>query len=122
MKKILIVEDEVLIGMMLVEKIQALGFQTCELATSAEEAFELVKEEQPDGIVLDISLAGQMDGISAAEEIQEISDIPFLFFTGYRDAQLIQRAQKTNPVAILDKMGPLEELQDALKKMFEESS
>ncbi len=118
-KTILIVEDEILIGMMLVQNMLKIGYQPCQdVATSAEEAIAAVKNEQPDVILMDISLAGNMDGIEAAQIIKQEYDIPVLFFTGYRDAQLIKRAEAVNPVAILDKLGPPEALQEALSSLF----
>ncbi len=120
MKKILIVEDEILIGMMLTLNIQDMGFQTYEIATCAEDAIDVVKNDPPDAIIMDISLAGKMDGIDAALIIRQFSDIPIIFFTGYRDATLIARAQSANPAAILDKLGSPEALQETLDKIFEE--
>lgn len=117
-KKILIVEDEILIGMMLTENMKDFGFIPCEIATSAEEALEAVKTESPDAILMDISLSGTIDGIETAKRIKQKTDIPILFFTGYQDAQLLERASATNPSAILDKLGPPEAIKEALDEIF----
>ena len=117
-KKILIVEDEILIGMMLTENMKDFGFLPCEVSTSAEEALEAVETESPDVILMDISLSGTMDGIETAKRIKQKTDIPILFFTGYQDSQLLERAAATNPVAILDKLGPPEAIKEALDEIF----
>lgn len=118
-KKILIVEDEILIGMMLAETIKDFGYYAIEqVATTGEEAIAAVRDESPDAILMDISLSGPMDGIQAAEIIHQKFPVPILFFTGYRDAKLLKRAEATNPVAILDKLGPAEELKEVLDNLF----
>ncbi len=118
-KTILIVEDEILIGMMLAQNMLEIGYQPCQdVATSAEEAIAAVKNEQPDVILMDISLSGNMDGIEAAQLIKQEYDTPVLFFTGYRDSQLVKRAEAVNPVAILDKLGPPEAIQETLSLLF----
>lgn len=117
-KKVLIVEDEILIGMMLSENMRDFGFQPCEVATSGEEALAAVRTECPDAILMDISLSGTMDGIEAAEHIRKELDVPILFFTGYRDPQLLKRAEATNPAAILDKLGPAEAIKEALDRLL----
>lgn len=119
MKKILIVEDEILIGMMLAENIREYGYDTFEVITTAEKAIEVAQSEGPDAILMDISLSGKMDGIEAAAQIREHADIPIIFFTGYRDSQLLKRAEAVNPVAILDKLGPPEAVQDILLRLFQ---
>jgi len=118
-KKILIVEDEILIGMMLAETIKDFGYFAIEqVATTGEEAIAAVRDENPDAILMDISLSGSMDGIQAAELIHRESPVPILFFTGYRDHKLLKRAEATRPVAILDKLGPAEELKKTLDQLF----
>ncbi len=117
-KKILIVEDEILIGMMLAENIRDFGYDPCEVVTSANEALQAVREQHPDAILMDISLSGRLDGIDAAQLIREYSNVPIIFFTGYRDQKLLKRAQATNPVAILDKLGPTEAVRDTLGSIF----
>ncbi|WP_028580713.1 response regulator [Desulfogranum japonicum] len=120
-KKILIVEDEILIGMMLAENIRDFGYEPYDVATTANEALHAFHQHLPDAILMDISLSGQLDGIDAARLIREHSDVPIVFFTGYRDPQLLQKARTTNPVAILDKLGPVEAIQKILHSIFSEN-
>lgn len=117
-KKILIVEDEVLIGMMLSHNIEDFGFDVQEVVTTGEEAIASAQSAPPDAILMDISLTGSMDGIDAALQIKAKQDIPILFFTGYQDRELLQRAESVQPVAILDKLGPAEAIKEALERLF----
>lgn len=117
-KKILIVEDEVLVGMMLSNNIKKLGFAVQEVVTSGEEAIASVKHDPPDAILMDISLTGTMDGIDAASIIKASLDVPILFFTGYRDKKLLDRAESIGPAAIIDKLDPVETIKRALDTIF----
>ncbi len=117
-KKILIVEDEVLLGLMLSENITAFGFTVSKVATSGEEAVLSVNAEQPDAILMDIGLGGDLNGIEAAKKIKDNYDIPILFFTGYQDEKLYQQAMEVKPAAILDKLGPTSELKEAMTTLF----
>jgi two-component system, response regulator PdtaR len=106
---ILLVEDEVLVGMMLKKKIQSHGYTTSEIITTGEEAVELAKRDKPDLLFMDVALPGKIDGVEAARQIKENMDIPVIFFTGnHRDKQLIERSKALSPVAILDKLGSFE--------------
>jgi two-component system, response regulator PdtaR len=113
-KKILIVEDEPLIGLMLAENVKELGCQVTRVVTSGEAAVREVQSERPDGILMDISLGGQMDGIETARVIKAEKDIPVLFFTGYQDLPLLQRANSVHPVGIVNKLDSTEAIREAI--------
>lgn len=103
---ILLVEDEILVGMMLQKKIRSYGYEISDVITSGEEAVARARVETPDLLFMDVALPGQIDGVEAARQIKEFLDIPVIFFTGnHRDKQLIERSKELSPVAILDKLG-----------------
>lgn len=103
---IMLVEDEVLVGMMLRKKIEAHGYMTSEVITTGEEAVQWARSEKPDLLFMDVALPGKIDGVEAARQIKELFDIPVVFFTGnHRDTELIERSKALCPVAILDKLG-----------------
>ena len=119
-KSVLIVEDEVLVGMMLARKIEALGFKVCAVVTTGEEALAAAVREQPGVVLMDVSLGGEMDGIDAAAEITRRCAVPIVFFTGYnRDGALLARIREVGAHAVLDKLGPVEELAAALEAACE---
>jgi two-component system, response regulator PdtaR len=118
MKNILIVEDEILIGMMLAESVRELGCRVSEVVTTGEEALLAVGKERPDAILMDINLDGKLDGIETARRITSEAAIPVVFFTGYQDPVLLQKAKALNPVAILDKLGSTTALHTTLHDLF----
>ncbi len=76
---ILLVEDEVLVGMMLKKKIQAHGYDTSEIITTGEEAVSCALRDKPDLLFMDVALPGKIDGVEAARQIKEKLDIPVIF-------------------------------------------
>jgi len=116
---VLIVEDEVLVGMMLARKIEEFGFTVCGVVTTGEEGLEVAEREKPGVILMDISLGGEIDGIETARQVMERLDIPVVFFTGYnRDDNLMAMAEEVKALAVIDKLGPVEDLVEALAKGF----
>lgn len=113
-KKILIVEDEPLIGLMLAENVRELGCVVTRVVTSGEAAIREVQSERPDGIFMDISLNGVLDGIETARVIKAEKDIPILFFTGFQDYSLLQRAHAVQPIGIVDKLDSTEAIKEAI--------
>ena len=56
---------------------------------SGEEAVKKAGELQPDLVLMDIRLEGEMDGIEAAEEIRERLGIPVIYLTAYSDSSTV---------------------------------
>jgi CheY-like chemotaxis protein len=103
---IMLVEDEVLVGMMLRKRIEAHGYITSDVITTGEEAVQWARSEKPDLLFMDVALPGKIDGVEATRQIKTFLDIPVIFFTGnHRDPQIIERSKALFPVAILDKLG-----------------
>ena len=103
MIKLLIVEDKFLVAKLLQRNLEMVGFQVCELAGTGQEAIEQAEKEQPDFVLMDIRLAGDMDGIEAAREIHKRFQIPIIFMTGYSDEEIKVQAKAINPLAYLIK-------------------
>ncbi len=118
-KKVLIVEDEKLIGLMLAENVKELGCRVLKVVTNGEAAVLAVSNECPDAILMDISLDGAMDGIETAQIIKAGQDIPILFFTGYQDQHLLSRANAVNPVGIVDKLDTTEAIRAAIGSLLQ---
>jgi DNA-binding NarL/FixJ family response regulator len=60
-------------------------------------------KDAPDLILMDIKLAGEMDGITAAACIRSVADVPIVFLTGFSHDLLLQRAKTTAPYGYLVK-------------------
>ena len=102
-RRILIVEDEVIIAMALEDSLRDFGYKIAGRATNGADAIRLAIETSPDLALIDIRLDGDMDGIEAANRICRRLDIPVIFLTAYSDDTTLSRAIKTNPFGYLIK-------------------
>ncbi len=96
--RILIVEDEALIAQDIELIVRNAGYEVCGLASTGEESLLLAEKMQPDLILMDIVLRGEMDGVEAAEKIRERSDIPVIYLTAHADENTLRRAKFTQPL------------------------
>lgn len=101
--RILVVEDEQIVAEDLKMTLEGLGYNVAGIASSGERAIELADTEMPDLILMDIMLAGKIDGIAAASEIRGSHDIPVIYVTAYADSTLLDRAKLTEPYGYIVK-------------------
>lgn len=113
--QILIVEDEFLIARGLSRKLIALGYKVTGIVSSGREAIEQVIENQPDLILMDIAIQGDLDGIETAEKINKLYNIPVIYVTAYADDKTIERAQVTGSYGYLLKPYKDRELHATIK-------
>ena len=105
--KIMVVEDETIVALDIQNRLTKLGYQVPAVLATGEEAIEQAQETAPDMVLMDIMLAGEIDGIKAAEEIHQRFDIPVIFLTAYADNRTLQAAKITEPYGYVLK--PFEE-------------
>lgn len=103
MKKILVVEDEMIVAMAIKKSLKNLGYDIVGHSTGGEDAVLKAGELKPDLILMDIRLKGEMDGIDAAERIKSLYEIPVIFLTAHSDLDTMQRAIKAEPAGYLVK-------------------
>lgn len=101
--RILIVEDDEFTAEALTNQLEYLEYSIAAVVTHGEEAIEKAVELQPDLVLMDIKLKGQMDGIEAAKQIRSHLEIPLIFLTGYADDELLQRAKLAEPAGYIVK-------------------
>ncbi|HOT04307.1 MAG TPA: response regulator [Methanolinea sp.] len=102
-RRILVVEDEQIVAEDLRMTLETLGYEVAGIANSGEKAIELAGSERPDLILMDIMLAGSMDGIQAAAHIRRSYDMPVIYVTAYADSNLLERAKLTEPYGYIVK-------------------
>lgn len=102
-KRILIVEDEIVSAMALERMLVHMDFQVVGTITTGEDAILEARASRPDIVVMDIQLAGVMDGIDAASKIAAELAIPILFMTGYDDTETRSRAIALKPLGFMTK-------------------
>jgi CheY-like chemotaxis protein len=94
---ILIVEDERIIGEYLMLVLANNGYNVTDVVPSGEDAVAAVTTTQPDLVLMDIKIKGEMDGIMAAEKIMQTTDVPVIFVSAYVTDSVIARAKETHP-------------------------
>lgn len=95
--RILIVEDEGLIARDIENMVKNANYEVCGVVSTGEEAIEKAKKTQPDLILMDIILRGNMDGVEAAERIRDHFNIPVIYLTAHTDENTLDRAKLTEP-------------------------
>ncbi|MFQ5688185.1 MAG: response regulator, partial [Candidatus Scalindua sp.] len=85
MNRLMVVDDEAIITMQLRMRLQSMGYDVVGTASSAEASVRMARDFNPDLILMDIVMPGNLDGIHAAEIIKDEMDIPVIFLTAYTD-------------------------------------
>ncbi|WP_416671229.1 hybrid sensor histidine kinase/response regulator [Egbenema bharatensis] len=101
--RILVVEDEQLVADDLREILESLEYTVTDLVASGEVAIQQVELQLPDLILMDIHLAGELDGIQTAERIQTQFDVPIVYLTAYADRTTLSRVKDTYPFGYIVK-------------------
>ncbi|MFU8812322.1 MAG: response regulator [Balneolaceae bacterium] len=116
-KKVLIVEDDLILNLLYESYMEKLGFDTLGELVYGKTAVEMARKVNPDLILMDISLEGDMDGIEAIEQIRTFSDVPVVYITGNSDPVHRRRASKTDHAAYLIKPIEFFQLKSTLEKI-----
>jgi CheY-like chemotaxis protein len=101
--KVLIVEDEKPVAETIRIQLEQLGYAVVGITDNAEQAISLVAQLQPDLVLMDIVLKGDIDGIQAAEAIRSQYQIPVIYLTAYTNQDFLDRAKLTEPLAYIVK-------------------
>ncbi len=103
-KKVLIVEDEMIIALMLEQMVSKLGYEIVGKVSTGEMAVEQSVACRPDIILMDIRLQGEIDGIEAVTKIQEsMNTSTVIYITGNTDKKHKERIKKTKYLDFLVK-------------------
>ncbi|MCG2419314.1 response regulator [Aequorivita sp. F47161] len=118
-KKILIVEDEMVIAANISLQLSDLGYEVTGILPRGEEALLNIKIDKPDIVLMDIQLKGEMDGIETACQIELQYNIPIIYLTANTDDAHFIRAKKTHPYAFISKPFKKLDLQRAIELTLE---
>ena len=100
--RIFIVEDEAVTAADLHDELLAQGYEVAGIADNAQAAVREIEETRPDLVLMDISLAGYVDGVLAASALRG-AGVPVIFLTAHYDRKTIERAKAATPVGYLIK-------------------
>ena len=115
-KRILIVEDEMILAMELEMRLQGEGFHNIACTSTGERAVELALSFKPDVVLMDMMLKGGINGIEAASQILAHKKIPIIYITGNDHLKKDEKLIAAEPVAILSKPCSDWKLFEAVKK------
>jgi two-component system, LytTR family, response regulator LytT len=101
--KVGIVEDEMIIALGISDALKELGYEVSTIANNYTQALQMITDEQPDILLLDIQLSGNKDGIDLALKVKKDFEIPFIFLTANADVATVERAKSAMAYAYLVK-------------------
>lgn len=100
---ILVVEDESIVAKDIQVCLKRLGYEVVAVVPSGEEAVVKADELNPDLVMMDIMLKGEMSGIDAANAIRKKANIPVIFLTAYTDRDTVDKAKESEPYGYIIK-------------------
>jgi signal transduction histidine kinase len=115
MPKILIVEDEAIVAEDIATSLEKLGYTIVDIISSGHDAIAAATQLQPDLVLMDIMLQGDMDGIQAAQYIHDQLQIPIVYLTANADDTTFERANQTSPFGYILKPFKDKELRAAIE-------
>lgn len=100
---VIVVEDDMLLSLVETRTVERLGYEVVDKAISGEEAIQKIKAHDPDAVIMDISLKGEMDGIEVVSRVRSFSNVPVIYLSGNGDKLNKERARKTGYIDFLVK-------------------
>lgn len=101
--RILVVEDEAIIAKDIRGRLEKHGYEVSSTVSTGGDAVRRAGEDEPDLILMDIVLPGDIDGIDAAGIIRSRNDVPVVYLTAYTNEDIIKRAIRTEPFGYITK-------------------
>jgi CheY-like chemotaxis protein len=101
--QILVVEDDALVATYIRTVLDEAGYGITGVAASGPEALSLASEAPPTLALIDICIAGPIDGVGVACALREQFNVPAIFLTGMVEADALERAKGARPVGFLHK-------------------
>jgi len=102
-KRILIVEDELMIAGNLERMLIKHGYKVPAIAIDYEQASDYLKSQKFDLVLLDVNLSGDYSGVDVAKLINKKYQTPFIYITSYTDIKTINELKVTNPIGYISK-------------------
>lgn len=119
MKKIMIVDDQPGIRMLLEEVFSTEGFTTLSAGTG-QEALDIFKNERPELVLLDMKIPG-MDGIEILKRMKrECKGAQVVMMTAYGELDLIEEAKNWGAVCHFTKPFDVFELRETVKNLLDD--
>ncbi len=101
--RILVVDDDPIIARLVSTMLLTKGYATAGVVSTGEESVLKAAELAPDLVIMDVNLAGAIDGMDAAHYIFQLFQYPIIFITGVTEEELLERAKYSRPHGIVFK-------------------
>jgi PAS domain S-box-containing protein len=98
---ILVVEDEGIVATDLGQRLERMGYHVAAIVGIGQDAIDQAQAQEPDLILMDIMLRGDMRGTQAAHIIRSEMEVPIVFLTVYSDDSTLREARLTQPYGYL---------------------
>ena len=118
-KKVVIVEDEGITQLQLKRLVSSAGMIVAGVAKNGVSGVETVLREQPDIVLMDIKMPGEINGIEAARRILAQASVCIVFLTAYAD--LVEEARKAGACGYIEKPVDSQTLISELETAFRNS-
>ena len=119
-ESILVVEDDGLIAFYLSELLEKAGYLIIGLASTGEMVLRKLEEpKKPDLILMDVGLAGSLDGIETAQLVRQRFSVPLIFLTGYPSGITLERMREVEPEGYIIKPFQERNLLTAVRKAID---
>jgi DNA-binding response OmpR family regulator len=116
--RIVVAEDEPIIAMDLKDRLEKAGHQVMCTVRTGEDAIRKAIELQPDMMLMDIGLEGNIDGIAAMKKIRERDSIPVVFLTAFTDVLTPEMARTTGASGLIVKPLVPGELESTIDRLI----
>ncbi len=116
MKKVILLEDDPLLVLVQKKMLKVLGYDVIETAASGEDGLEKIKALNPDIIVCDQNLLGDMKGLDVVAALREMNnEVPALILSGDTTFEHLQKASVHSNVQPLAKPVKVEDLRKSME-------
>jgi CheY-like chemotaxis protein len=112
--RILLVEDEAITALALANALRSMGYQVCTPVATGEKAIEILTLKPVDVVLMDICLAGRLNGIETARRMMNAGHRSIIFITSYSCGALYEQAHALGPSAIIIKPVKTANLKNAI--------
>lgn len=120
--RVLVVEDERIVALHLKQQLTKLGYAVVAVVASGDQALQFLRQMNPDVVLMDINIEGDIDGIQTAAMMSAEEFTPVVYLTAYSEEATLQRAAATNPYGYLLKPFSERELHATLQMAIANSA
>ncbi len=121
-KRVLVIEDDSIMGMEMKDALEERGYEVSDVVTSGEKALAAFKAKAPDILFMDIKLKGILTGLEVARQIRGSSEAPIIFVTGYKNSSTWEQAEEIRTSFFITKPFDMIQLDKLIKQAVGEQT